>query len=119
MRKSKLVSLILIAIVSITVLFMTKDVYAALDLTDSVLNNTTATNNTSTDTGNNILNNTTNNTTNNLVLTTNNTSTINNESNTSLPKTGIADSMPVAILVVVLGISGVYAYRKMQEYRNI
>lgn len=49
-------------------------------------------------------------------LTRNNTS---NYNNTSLPKTGVGDSMPVVILVVVLGISAVYAYKKMQDYRNI
>lgn len=99
MKKSKLVSLVLVVIISFSVLFMAKDVLAATDLTNSILNNTT-----------------TNNTANNLVLKTNNTS---NYNNTSLPKTGVADTMPAVILVVVLGISAVYAYKKMQEYKNI
>ncbi|MFQ9263589.1 MAG: hypothetical protein ACLR44_00630 [Clostridia bacterium] len=94
MKKSKLVSLVLVVIISLSVLFMAKDVLAATDLTNSILNNTT----------------------NNLVLTTNNTS---NYNNTSLPKTGVADTMPAVILVAVLGISAVYAYKKMQEYKNI
>lgn len=98
MKKSKLVSLVLVVIISFSVLFMAKDVLAATDLTNSILNNTT------------------NNTANNLVLKTNNTS---NYNNTSLPKTGVADTMPAVILVVVLGISAVYAYKKMQEYKNI
>ena len=68
--------------------------------------------------GNSILSNSiiSNNTTNNVVLTTNNTSSYNNS---SLPKTGVGDSIPGAILVVVLGISAVYAYKKMQDYKNI
>ena len=107
MKKSKLVSLVLVVIISFSVLFMAKDVLAATDLTNSILNNTTT---------NKSLNSVSNNTANNLVLKTNNTS---NYNNTSLPKTGVADTMPAVILVVVLGISAVYAYKKMQEYKNI
>ena len=39
--------------------------------------------------------------------------------NNKLPKTGIGDSVPVAMLVVVFGISAVYAYKKVKDYRNI
>ena len=67
-------------------------------------------------TGNNTISNTTNTATKNTVLTTNNTS---NYNNTSLPKTGVGDSIPGVILVVVLGISALYAYKKMQDYKNI
>ena len=53
---------------------------------------------------------------------TNNTNKANNASvynNTNLPKTGIESSLPVAALVVVFGISAVYAYKKIKDYRNI
>ena len=43
----------------------------------------------------------------------------NTNKNTNLPKTGIEDSIPVALLVVVFGISAVYAYKKINEYKNI
>lgn len=50
----------------------------------------------------------------------NNTSVYNNNNtNTNLPKTGIEDSIPVAMLVVVFGVSAVYAYKKISDYRNI
>ena len=52
----------------------------------------------------------------NTVLTTSNTSRYNNN---SLPKTGVEDSMPIVVLAVVLGISSVYAYKKIQDYKNI
>lgn len=39
--------------------------------------------------------------------------------NTSLPKTGLQESLPVVLLVVVFGISAVYAYKKIKDYRNI
>lgn len=126
MKKTKVVSIVLIVMIVIAMLFTAKNVFAADDL-GYLLGNNVAGNNAA---GNNVAssggsskpanstpsNNSLNNTTNNLVLTTNNTSTYNNS---SLPKTGVADSMPVAVLVVVLGISGVYAYKKMQEYKNI
>lgn len=126
MKKTKIVSIVLIVMIVIAMLFTAKNVFAADDL-GYLLGNNVAGNNAA---GNNVAssggsskpanstpsNNSLNNTTNNIVLTTNNTSTYNNS---SLPKTGVADSMPVAVLVVVLGISGVYAYKKMQEYKNI
>lgn len=121
MKKTKIVSIVLIVMIVIAMLFTAKSVFAITDLTGTALgNNNAEDNNIAAGTGstgtskpsNNVLNNTTN----NIVLTTNNTSTYNNS---SLPKTGVADSMPVAVLVVVLGISGIYAYKKVQEYKNI
>ena len=53
---------------------------------------------------------------------TNNANNSNNSSiynNTNLPKTGIEDSIPVAMLVVIFGISAIYAYKKIRDYRNI
>ena len=124
MKKTKIVSVVLVTMILVAIVFTANSVFAAEDLTGSLLGNST-TNNTTNNTVDNSTNNTTLNTTNSTVnkttnntavLTTNNTSTYNN---TSLPKTGVADSMPVAILVVVLGISGLYAYKKMQEYKHI
>lgn len=121
MKESKLVKIVLFMILSLIIILgvATKNSLAVTDLpikdiTNSIGNNTTGNNTTGNNTiGNNV---TGNNTTNNTVLTTNNTS---NYNNTSLPKTGIEDSMPTVILIVVLGISAVYAYKKMQDYQNI
>lgn len=115
MKKSKLVNIILIMIISFAILLTAKETLAAnnvIDITNTITSNG---NNTVNNTVNNTANNTVNNRTNN-VLTTNNTS---NYNNSSLPKTGIEDSMPTVVLLVVLGISGVYAYKKMQDYKNI
>ena len=118
MKNSKLVKIVLIMIISLSVMIVAKNSLAATDLT-----NTLSGNNTTNDTTNNVVNNTTtnnivaNNTVNNTtVLTTNNTS---NYNNTALPKTGAEDSLPVMLVVAVLGISAVYAYKKMQDYKNI
>lgn len=116
MKKSNLIKLFSILLISVMVMTFTTNVLAAD-------NNTNAVDLTSTLTGNNTNNTNTNNTnTNNTNTNTNNTNNTNNSSiynNTNLPKTGIEDSIPVAILVVVFGISAVYAYRKIKEYRNI
>lgn len=111
MRKSNLIKLFSILVISVMVMMFSTKVLAADDFTQLTLNNTNSnsanTNNTNTNT------NKTNNTNTNK---TNNTSIYNN---TNLPKTGVASSLPVAMLVVVFGISAVYAYKKIKDYRNI
>ena len=118
MKNSKLVNVVLVVIIGLTMMFVAKESLAATDLTNTLTgNNTTNNSNIQTITGNSTTNNiTSNKTTNNTVLTTNNTSTYNN---TSLPKTGAGDVVPGIVLVVVLGISAVYAYNKVQYYKNI
>ena len=115
MKNSKLVKIVIGAIISLIVIVMANQVLAdnATDLTN-ILGNSSSTNNTTNNTSNNT---TTNNTVNNTsVLTTNNTS---NYNNSSLPKTGIEDTIPATILLVIFGISAVYAYKKMRDYKNI
>ena len=121
MKNSKLVKIVLIMIISLSVMIVAKNSLAAdTDLTNTLTGNSTTGSNMITITGNNTISNTTSNatsnTTNTTVLTTNNTS---NYNNTSLPKTGVGDSIPGIALVVVLGISALYAYKKMQDYKNI
>ncbi len=122
MRKSNLVKVVLSILVSLVVIVMASQVFAANDFTDITqsLNNTSSSNNTVNNTASNntvnSVNNTTNKTNNTSVLKTNNTSSYNNS---SLPKTGIEDSVPVALVGIVLIISAIYAYKKIQDYRNI
>lgn len=130
MKNSKLVKVVMGAIISLIVVAMANQVFAdnVTDLTNALGNSSSSSNSSSTNnitsntalnntTRNNTVNNTVNNTIkNNSVLTTNNTSSYNN---TSLPKTGIEDHIPATILLVVFGVSAVYAYKKIQDYRNI
>lgn len=117
MKNSKLVKIVLIMIISLSVMIVAKNSLAAdTDLTNTLTGNSTTGSNMITITGNNTISNTTNTATNNTVLTTNNTS---NYNNTSLPKTGIEDHIPATILLVIFGVSAVYAYKKIQDYRNI
>ena len=126
MKNSKLVKVVMGAIISLIVVAMANQVFAdnVTDLTNALGNSSSSSNSSSTNniSSNTALNNTTRNNTvnntikNNSVLTTNNTSSYNN---TSLPKTGIEDHILATILLVVFGVSAVYAYKKIQDYRNI
>ena len=118
MNKTKLIKLFSILTIILMVILFNTNVFAAnntngySDLTSTINTNNSNKNNINT----NIANiNTAN---------TNNANTANNTSttiynNTNLPKTGIEDSIPVAMLVLVFGISAIYAYRKVSEYKNI
>ena len=123
MKKSNLMKIVSILLISVMVMLFSTTVNAANDntgfndLTSTLTNNNTAGNNTA---GNNTtINNTTKNNNNNNA-TKNNTTNSSIYNNTNLPKTGIGDSsIPVAMLVVIFGISAVYAYKKIKDYRNI
>ena len=123
MKKSNLIKVVSILLISVMVMLFSTTVNAANDntgfndLTSTLTNNNTAGNNTA---GNNTtINNTTKNNNNNNA-TKNNTTNSSIYNNTNLPKTGIGDSsIPVAMLVVIFGISAVYAYNRIQYYKNI
>lgn len=132
MKKSNLIKVFSIVVVSLMVILFNTNVFAAdssedfNDLTSTLSNsssNTTGNNTTGNNTsgnntsGNNTSNTSKNNTSNNTSKATANNSSVYN--NTNLPKTGIGDSIPVAMLVVIFGISAVYAYKKVSDYRNI
>ena len=133
MKNNKLVSIVLVAIIFTVAMFIPKMVFAenVIDLRNQITNaNSTSTSSsssssssTSSSTTNNTIKNistnntTTNNTTNNAI---NNTLvTSNTSSNSNLPKTGVDSAVPGIILIVVLTISAVFAYRKIQYYKNI
>lgn len=135
MKNSNLVKIFSILLISVMVMMFSTNVLAADDgfnqLTLNTNNNTatntnTNTQNTNTDATNRSAVNTNNtNITNTRNTNTNNTSNTNTRNNssvyndTNLPKTGIEDSIPVALLVVIFGISAIYAYKKIKDYRNI
>ena len=111
MENGKLLKITLVLIMTITLLVMATNVFAAdgdytLDLTNTV-NTNIPTTNTNTPTTN--TNTPTYNTT---VPTTNNT-------NTSLPSTGIAENTMLIVALVVLTITAIYAYSKFKYYKSI
>lgn len=117
MKKTRLFKIFLVILLCVlTVLSIQLTAFAVdeeeEDLTSSYKNNTATNTNTNSNTNTNTsLNTNSNNTSNNT-----NSSLYNN---TNLPKTGIGDSIPVVVLIVVFGISAVYAYNKIKEYKNI
>ena len=133
MKKSVVMKIFLVVLVSLMLIVTTNFVQAVdnttgyQDLTNLTGNNSSGNNNTSNTNSANSNNNTSGNNTarnNSNTLNTgavtntnkNNTSTYNNS---SLPKTGVEDSIPTMLLLVVFGISAVYAYKKIKEYKNI
>lgn len=128
MNKNKLVNVVLVILIGLSVLLVAKETLAATsgnaqDLTNTITGGNSSKNNSTGNTssgGNSSTpkNNTTggNTTNNSSVMRTNNTS---NYNNSSLPKTGIEDTFPSLVLIVVFGISAVYAYKKIKHYKNI
>lgn len=47
------------------------------------------------------------------------TETNTNNSNTEIPKAGLAENTIGIIAITVLGITAIYAYKKINEYKNI
>lgn len=108
MKKSNLIQIVTILLVSAMVLLFSTTVNAANDNNEvHDLTGTLTKNSTPSNTPNNTPNNAKKN------------SSVYNNTNNNLPKTGIEDSIPVAALVVVFGVSAVYAYKKIKEYKNI
>ena len=132
---------VLVMVIAIAVICLSTSVFAANDFTSlsSSLNNNNGGNTSqaapasetsgSNSASNNSGTNSNTSGTTNLSTTTNNNAATNNSNatslnsssynNTNLPETGLQDSLPIAVLVVVLGISAVYAYKKIKDYQNV
>ena len=128
MKKTNLIKVISILLISAMVMLFATTVNAANDnsyndltstLTGNTSNNASNTSNTNSNSSNNTSNTNSSNNTNNSLNMSNNTSNSSVYNNTNLPKTGATDSIPVAMLVVVFGISAVYAFKKDRDYKNI
>ena len=118
MKNSKILKITLIVLISFIVVVGVKPVFADNDVFSEIATNNTSgnkTNNTNTNSNTNSNTNTNTNSNSNVLK----TNAANNNTNTVLPATGIGDSIPATVLVVVFGISAVYAYKKFQDYRNI
>ncbi len=126
MNKTNLLKVFFILILSVMVILITTSVNAAElnDISNQLISGNTSGSGSTNTAGTNTQTptNTSRTNTSNLSGNRTNTANRNNSSiynNTNLPKTGIGDSLPIAALVVVFGISAVYAYKKIKDYRNI
>ena len=124
-----MLSLVLVAVCSTSVFATDDDLFLSVNSTGNTAsnatdNNTTSDNSTTNNTTNSSLtanNTTTNNTVRNTATnnTTNNTSKTNNNVNT-LAKTGLSDTNGiVALIVVVCGVSAIYSYKKVNDYKKL
>lgn len=133
MKKLNIVKSLLIALVSLSmIMFTTNFVLAANDDFEEVNFDNPSSSNSSTNKANTNSNksntnsnknkaNTNSNKSNSNSLNTNGVrgNNVSSYNNTSLPKTGLQESLPTVLLVVIFGISAVYAYKKIKDYRNI
>ena len=113
-----LVIAVMIALVLGTTVNAATDNSSFNDLSDTLrTNNSGNTNNANTNTNN------ANRNTNNANTNRANTNTNNNNgsvyNSNNLPDTGIERSIPIALLIVIFAISSVYAYKKINDYKNI
>ena len=120
----------IIAIVAL-VLVLTINVFATTPSLNDLLSDANATNEFNTipednnTTGNNTANNTTNNTANNTANNVSNNATTNNNvaknntnrNNTTIPEAGLDQS--IVFMIAIFGISAIYAYKKIRDYKNV
>lgn len=140
MKNSNLIKMFLVMVVSLCLILVATYTFAddegttPIDLTNSIVdtsNNTTTNTENSTDTDNFVslddnvsntntnTNSNTNSTYNSLVTTNNTNSSSYSTNNTNLPSTGLEGSGLTVALIVILAISGVYAFKKIRDYKNI
>lgn len=119
----KIISLKEIMIILISVLvvtFLASTSASALDLGNTIISGNEYENAQDVPKDNNIVEDTSNNTTNNIVNNTTNNSvkTYNTNNTTNLPQTGIED-YNIGILLIICIASAIFAYKKVNDYRNI
>ncbi len=132
MKKTNLMKVVSILLISAMVILFNVSVFAAdnagfNDLTSTLTNSSNSTNNTnssnSTNSNTNSSNTNSNTSNNSNKSNTNSNSNVNSNMtsiyNTNLPKTGVESSVPMAMFIIILAISAIYAYRKIKEYKNI
>ena len=120
MKRLIILKSFLVILMCAMLIFAITPVYAATDegFEDILSDNTSNTGNTSnTNSANTNTRNTNSSNVQNLNALRNTSNSVNTTN--SLPKTGIEDSLPTALLVIVFAISAVYAYKKIKDYRNI
>ena len=132
MRKEKILKLMVVLTIGIVLVAMTSNVFAAdsnstvdfFEDTTNQLNTNTNTNtstntNTNTNTNANTATNTNNVNTNATTDVTENTVANTNNYNTNLPKAGLKENTMMGIAITVLAVVAIFAYKKINQYKNI
>lgn len=120
MKREKIFKVIITLIIGVVLFVMSTNVFAAdseLNFFDDTTNQLDISNTTNTNTANNV-----NNANANINTNTNtNTKTSTNTSNynTSLPKAGAPENTMIGVVATLLVVVSIYAYKKVNQYKNI
>ena len=124
MRREKIIKVIIKLIIGVVLFVMSTNVFAAdseLNFFDDTTNQLDISNTTNTNTANNANNANANANINSNTNTNTNTKTSTNTSNynTSLPKAGAPENTMIGVVATLLVVVSIYAYKKVNQYKNI
>lgn len=124
MRREKIFKVIITLIIGVVLFVMSTNVFAAdseLNFFDDTTNQLDISNTTNTNTANNANNANANANVNSNTNTNTNTKTSTNTSNynTSLPKAGAPENTMIGVVATLLVVVSIYAYKKVNQYKNI
>ena len=124
MRREKIFKVIITLIIGVVLFVMSTNVFAAdseLNFFDDTTNQLDISNTTNTNTANNANNANANANVNSNTNTNTNTKTSTNTSNynTSLPKAGAPENTTIGVVATLLVVVSIYAYKKVNQYKNI
>ena len=124
MRREKIFKVIITLIIGVVLFVMSTNVFAAdseLNFFDDTKNQLDISNTTNTNTANNANNANANANINSNTNTNTNTKTSTNTSNynTSLPKAGAPENTMIGVVATLLVVVSIYAYKKVNQYKNI
>ena len=125
MKNSKLVSIVLVLMVFAIMMVLPKAVFAenVIDIRDQITKTDSTTSTSTTGTSSTGTTSTTNTTITDITTpsTTKTTDTLTSttSSSSNLPKTGADSVVPGIILIVILVASAIFAFKKIQYYKNI
>lgn len=118
MRREKIFKVIITLIIGVVLFVMSTNVFAAdseLNFFDDTTNQLDISNTTNTNTANNANNANANINSNTNTKTSTNTSNY----NTSLPKAGAPENTMIGVVATLLVVVSIYAYKKVNQYKNI
>lgn len=120
MKREKIFKVIITLIIGVVLFVMSTNVFAAdseLNFFDDTTNQLDISNTSNTNTVNNANNANANINTN--TNTNTNTSTNTSNYNTSLPKAGAPENTMIGVVATLLVVVSIYAYKKVNQYKNI
>ncbi len=122
MKREKIFKVIITLIIGVVLFVMSTNVFAAdseLNFFDDTTNQLDISNTTNTNTANNANNANANINSNTNTNTNTKTSTNTSNYNTSLPKAGAPENTMIGVVVTLLVVVSIYAYKKVNQYKNI